>query len=50
MKSNIIYSLRIPEELHEQLKKQADKEKRSINNMILIMIEKYLKEAEGKIK
>ena len=33
MKSNIIYSLRIPEELHEQLKKQADKEKRRKNKI-----------------
>lgn len=44
MKDYVIFSLRIPEDLHEKLKKQAEKEKRSINNMILIMIEKYLNE------
>lgn len=44
MKDYVIFSLRIPEDLHEKLKSQAEKEKRSINNMILIMIEKYLNE------
>ncbi len=42
MNNYLIYSLRIPEELHKKLKEQAEKEKRSINNMILIMIEKYI--------
>ncbi len=44
MKDYLIYSLRIPEELHKELKEQAEDEKRSINTMILIMIEEYLKE------
>lgn len=43
MKDYLIYSLRIPEELHKKLKEQAEKEKRSINTMILIMIEEYIK-------
>ncbi|MEN7436344.1 Arc family DNA-binding protein [Bacillus velezensis] len=37
-------SLRIPEGLHSQLVKTAEKNKRSINNEILSMIEKAVKE------
>lgn len=44
MKEYVIFSLRIPDEIHIKLKKQAEKEKRSINNMILIMIENYIKQ------
>lgn len=44
MKDYVIFSLRIPDELHEELKEQAEEEKRSLNNMILVMIEKYLKQ------
>lgn len=50
MKDYLIYSLRIPEELHKKLKEQAEKEKRSINTMILIMIEKYINEQKKEDK
>lgn len=44
MKNFLSFTLRIDEELHKKLKEQAEKEKRSINTMILIMIEEYLKQ------
>jgi predicted HicB family RNase H-like nuclease len=34
--------LRIPEHLHEELKKIAEQEKRSINSEILHIIEQYI--------
>lgn len=39
-------SLRIPESLHQQLTKIADENKRSINNEILFMIEKAIRESK----
>ncbi len=35
--------LRLDTDLRNKLKEQADKEKRSVNNMIEVMIEEYLK-------
>ncbi|MDE1362861.1 hypothetical protein CHCC15325_3143 [Bacillus licheniformis] len=41
-------SLRIPESLHKQLTKVAEDNKRSINNEILSMIEKSIKDQINK--
>lgn len=41
-------NVRIPEELWEALKKQAEKEERSINSQLIFIIKKYLKEIEEK--
>ncbi|TWL77186.1 Arc family DNA-binding protein [Bacillus licheniformis] len=41
-------SLRIPESLHKQLTKVAEDNKRSINNEILSMIEKSIKDQVNK--
>lgn len=46
MQDYLIFSLRIPEDIHEKLKEQAKNEKRSLNNMILVMIEKYIEETK----
>jgi predicted HicB family RNase H-like nuclease len=34
-----------PHELHEQLKAQAEKEDRSVSNLVIIAVKKYLEEA-----
>lgn len=36
--------IRIPEELWEELKKIAEKEKRSVNSELVYIIEKYIEE------
>ncbi len=36
--------LRLPEETIEKLKAQAEKEKRSVNNLLEVIVEKYLKD------
>ena len=38
--------LRVTEEIRNKLIKQADKENRSVNNLIETIIDKYLKEQE----
>lgn len=48
MKDYYIFSLRIPDDLHERIKEQAEKEKRSINTMIIITMEKYLDDEDKK--
>ncbi|MBE6804747.1 MAG: DNA-binding protein [Ruminococcaceae bacterium] len=40
--------LRVSEETREKLIKQAQKENRSVNNLIETIIEKYLNETENK--
>lgn len=54
MAIKIQINLRLPPDLLEELKNQADKEKRSTNNMIEIAIEEYIqkrkKEEENKEK
>ncbi len=40
--------LRVTEETREKLIKQAEKENRSVNNLIETIIEKYLNETENK--
>lgn len=39
--------LRVTEETREKLIKQAEKENRSVNNLIETIIDKYLKEKEN---
>ena len=39
-------TLRIPRGLHARLKKMSDKEKRSLNNQLLIIIEEALNRTE----
>lgn len=39
--------LRVTEETREKLIKQAEKENRSVNNLIETIIDKYLKETEN---
>jgi len=41
-------TLRLPEKLHEKLKKYANKERRSINNQIIIILEKFFSNLEDK--
>ncbi|MEJ8752906.1 YlcI/YnfO family protein [Lagierella sp. ICN-221743] len=43
-------NMRVPEELHERIKKQADKENRSLTNFILNAVEKELNKSEGEKK
>lgn len=40
--------LRVTEETREKLIRQAEKENRSVNNLIETIIEKYLNETENK--
>lgn len=42
--------MRVSEELHDRIKKQADKENRSITNFILNTVEKELDKTEGEKK
>lgn len=39
-------NVRIPEELWEELKKQAEKEERSINSQLIFIIKKYLEDVK----
>ena len=40
----IQFTLRLEEELHEEIKKLAEEDKRSLNSEITYILEKYLKE------
>lgn len=42
--------MRVSEELHDRIKKQADKENRSLTNFILNAVEKELDKTEGEKK
>ena len=44
MVKKIQIGLRVTEEVSEKLKKQAEKEQRSVNNLIEVIINKYLEE------
>ncbi|MBE6797064.1 MAG: Arc family DNA-binding protein [Ruminococcaceae bacterium] len=35
--------LRLPQEVKEKLQKEAEKQKRSLNNLLEVIIEEYLK-------
>lgn len=46
MTNKIQINLRVQQQTHEKLKKLADEEHRSVNNLLEVIIEKYIKEAE----
>jgi hypothetical protein len=46
MTEKVQIGLRVTEEIRERLIKQAEREHRSVNNLIEHIIEKYLKEKE----
>lgn len=48
MENVLSFTLRIDEKLMEEFKKYCEKEKRSANSQILILIEEYIKEQEKK--
>ncbi len=43
MTSKIQVNLRLPEEVIKQLKEEAEKQKRSVNNLLEVIIDEYLK-------
>jgi predicted HicB family RNase H-like nuclease len=43
MTDKIQVNLRLPEEVIQQLKKEAEKQKRSVNNLLEVIIDQYLK-------
>lgn len=45
--SNTRYSLTIDKEFKNKLQEVADKERRSLNNLIIVALEKYLNEYES---
>jgi len=44
----VMLNLRLPEELHKALKEIAEKERRSLNSQILIILELYVKQLREK--
>lgn len=44
------FSLRVPKELHEKLRKESFETERSINEIITELIEKYYEEGEDEEK
>lgn len=44
MVKKVQIGLRVTEEVSEKLRKQAEKEQRSVNNLIEVIINKYLEE------
>jgi predicted DNA-binding protein len=47
-KKQVNIGIRFPKELHERLRKVAFKERRSINKIVLELVERYCDEREGK--
>ena len=43
MTEKIQINLRLPEEVIKQLKEEAEKQKRSVNNLLEVIIDEYLK-------
>lgn len=43
MTNKVQVNLRLPEEVIQQLKAEADKQKRSMNNLLEVIIDEYLK-------
>lgn len=43
MTEKVDVRLRLPQELKDKLQKEAEKQKRSVNNLLEIIIEDYLK-------
>lgn len=44
MTEKIQVNLRLPEDVIKQLKEEAEKQKRSVNNLLEVIIDEYLKE------
>lgn len=42
MTDKVQVSLRLPEDVAKQLKKEADRQKRSVNNLLEVIIDEYL--------
>jgi len=40
-------TVRLPEEVRSKFELAAKKEKRSVNNLVEVLVERYLKEIEG---
>lgn len=49
MTDKVQIGLRVKEETAEKLRKQAEKEHRSVNNLIEVIIEKYLKDNQHNV-
>ncbi len=47
MTDKIQVSLRLPEEVIAQLKDEAEKQKRSVNNLLEVIIDEYLKKIKN---
>ena len=43
MTDKVQVSLRLPKDVHQQLKKEAEKQKRSVNNLLEVLIDEFLK-------
>jgi len=48
IRTMVMLNLRLPEELHKALKEIAEKERRSLNSQILIILELYVKQLREK--
>jgi len=48
MTREVKYTLRIPEDIHQKLEASAAKNRRSLNNEMLIILEKFLEEFDKK--
>ena len=47
MTDKIQVNLRLPEEVIEELKKEAKKQKRSLNNLLEVIIDEYLQKCKN---
>lgn len=46
--SNVLkFSLRMPEDIHTEIKKLADQDDRSLNNYIVKVLENHIKSTQG---
>ena len=48
MTNKIQIALRLPQEVIDKLKAEADKQKRSVNNLLEVIIDEYLKKNNSK--
>lgn len=46
MTNKIQIALRLPQEVIDKLKSEADKQKRSVNNLLEVIIDEYLKKKD----
>lgn len=49
MTSKIQVNLRLPKDVISQLKKEAEKQKRSVNNLLEVIIDEYLQKQKADI-